>query len=114
MAPEDRPDEFCPVGSYPEPGPFSALFPGDEAGVDEQREMMADGGLAAIERFVEVAGAHLAFRHRGYEAEQAESHRVGQCLECRGQLLGFRHGERFVRYRDTAKFGRFHLLKITH
>lgn len=111
--PEDQPHELGTVGRNGEPGPLAALFPGDEPRRRQHREVMADGGLAAIERLVEVTGAHLSPGIRGDQAEQPEPHRIGERLESGGPIAGDVDRDRFVGDRGATPWfhePRLHIL----
>ena len=59
----------------------------DQAGANEDREMMTDGGLAPPHRLREIASTHFPAWRVGDEAEQAKTNRIRQHLETGGQRL---------------------------
>jgi hypothetical protein len=70
------------------PDPQGAFLAGDEAGVDEDLHVVADGGLGAAGGFYEVAGTHFAIGRGCDVREHAEPGRVGECGEGASQRLG--------------------------
>ena len=64
-----------------EVGPASALLAFDEAGVEQDLEVMADGRLREPERNSEVADTGFAVWLRLDEAEQPQAGRLGEHLE---------------------------------
>jgi hypothetical protein len=70
------------------PDPQGAFVAGDEAGVDEDLHVVADGGLGAAGGFDEVACAHLAVGRRGDARQHAQPGGVGQGGERPGECLG--------------------------
>ena len=70
--------------------PGAVLAAGDQTGLAQHLEVVADRRLALADRRGEVAGARLAGRGGGDDAEQPQAHRVGQRLERLGQALGGR------------------------
>ena len=70
------------------PGPPPPLLAGDEAGVDEHRHVVGDGGLGAAERLHQVAGADLTGLGRGDHRQQTQTGGIGQDLEDAGQVVG--------------------------
>ena len=92
-------------GAEPEPRPLASLFAIEEAGVDQQREVMADGGLTAIERVGEIAGAHLAGGGGGDDRDEAETDGVGERFERGGEFGRLAVGERIPADRAAARGG---------
>ena len=66
--------------------PGAVLARRDEPGFAQHLEVMADGWLALADRGGEVAGAHLAGRRCGDDAQQPKAHWVRQRLEGLRQL----------------------------
>ena len=52
-------------------GPFAALFSGEESGVNEFLEVVADGGLTDVEHVNQVAGAYGVAALGCYVGQQA-------------------------------------------
>jgi len=70
------------VRDDPEVGPASSLLPLNQAGLEENLEVMADRRLAQAQRLGQMADACLPRRLRLNEAEQAKSRRIGDHPEC--------------------------------
>ncbi len=78
----------------PEPGPLAPLLAFEDPGLGELGEMVADRRLGTAAGLGEVARARLAILARRDEREQPEPHRIGECLEESGELVGVGLGER--------------------
>ncbi len=70
--------------------PGAVLAAGDQTRLAQHLEVVAHGGLALADRRREVTGARLTRGRGGDDAEQAQAHGVGQCLEGLGQAFGGR------------------------
>lgn len=66
-------------------GPTTSLFAGDEAGLGELLEVVAEGGLGDAEPFGEVAGADGASVVGGEVADEPNPGGVGESLEQRSE-----------------------------
>ena len=80
-----------PFGCDRVPRPFPSLVSAQQTRVGEHREVVADGRLALAERLHQVARADLAGRRD--QAEQSETHGIGDDLEPGREVLGLRFGE---------------------
>ena len=70
--------------------PRAVLTARDETGFAEHLQVVADRRLALAHRSRQFAGAHLAGRRRGDDAEQSKAHRISHGPEGLGQPLGRR------------------------
>src|SRR5215212_10883175 len=68
-------------------GPLSALFALENAGVDENLEVVRDGGLTEADRLRQITDAGFGIGMRGDEGHQAQPRGLSNGLEDRGQRL---------------------------
>jgi arsenite methyltransferase len=86
-------------------GPDAALVAGEDPGVDEDFEVVGNGGLGQAEGFGEVADAGFAVFMGADHRDQSEPRRVGQGFEQPGELVGLAGGDRLAQQRGAAFVG---------
>ena len=91
-----------------EPCPLATLFPGEQAGLGEQREMVAHGGLAAIEHLRKVTAAHRSIRSVRDEAQYPKPNRVREEFEAIGEFFSLMGLDRFNENRFTTRGDELH------
>ena len=93
----------------PEVRPFAALLSGQQAGVGENGQVVAHGGLRPSGRLDEVTRAHLSRGRVRNQTEQLQTNRVGQHLEPGGEFSSIPTFEWLGKHRFTTCLNRRHL-----
>ena len=102
------------VGDDLVPGPLSSLLSFEEARLDEDGEVVANGGLTSSDWLGEVAEADFAFGVVGDEAQEPKSNWIGQHLEGGSQGLCFVGGDGLDKEWRTALFDHGHATNLVH
>jgi arsenate reductase (thioredoxin) len=111
---ENAADGCQRLGPDAEVGPVAALLAFDEAGLEEDLEVMANGRLGEPKWSGEVADARFAVRLRLDEAEQAKASWLGEDLEQGCEALRIRLSDLVLEERRAAggdRGERFHVAK---
>lgn len=93
-------DQLCDVvegvRDKPVVGPLAALLAGEDAGFDEDLEVVGDGGLGEADGLDEVADACLLIVVGSDEGDEPQPGRVGDGFERPGEGVGLGRGHDFA------------------